>query len=285
MPRDSSSPPAARIGPSWMRRRWLMLTAWMGDHLFLSLLAAAVFTGAVLFYGLRLNGFAHLTDSLRRCRMEIFGGTYHVERSIEVPEVILSFREEAFDRVDAATSSAGFLGGSAFRQEIAAIAARPGAKLRIIALDPRLADPSHPHHAEFKATAAAFGMEVWEYGARCRHSSAVLLHLLRDFAPTLEARLLSERLPSATDPFFTPGRSLQLYRHDDPAVRLDVLVPRPNEADGMDSFSHPGLIIRHRPDDSEVRRFSAAFAEGWDRARPFDAALQAEILKSLTSPP
>jgi hypothetical protein len=261
-----------------------MFAAWIGDHPRLSLLAGVVLGTGFLFYGIRLNGFAHMAESLSRWRMEVFGGTFRVERSVEVPDVILSFHHEAFDRVDTVSASAGFMGGTAFRKEIAVIAGRPGARIRIVAHDPRMSVAGHPRHEAFVAEGAAYGMKPWEYSARCRHSAAVLLHLLEDFAPVMEARLLDTPLASASPPFFTSGRSVQLYRADNPATRLDILVFRPSESDGMDSFAHSGLIIRHRPDAPEVRKSAGAFNEAWRLAKPVDAAVRAEILNLLSLP-
>lgn len=257
----------------------------MGDHPRLSILAGAAFLGALLFYGIRLNGFAHLQEGLNRWRMEVFGGRFRVERSIEVPNVILSFRGEAFDRLDAISSSAGFLGGTAYRRELTAISQRPGAKMRVVAIDPRMAMHAHPRHGEFAAEAAAFGLKEWEYAARCRYSAAVLLHLQEDFSSSLEVRFLDTPLAPGQRPFFLPGRSVHLYRADDPSIRLDILVHRPAEPDGMDSLSHPGLIIRHRPDDPDVKKFRAVFEEAWAAARPVDAVLQKEISNPPTSSP
>jgi hypothetical protein len=285
MPSSASPSPVIRVGPSWGRRKWRALTAWLGDHPWLAALAGLLLTGMVLFYGIRLNGFAHLSDALGRWRMEVFGGTFRVERSIEVPDVFLSLRSEEFDRVDAMSSSAAFLGGTAFRRELAVIVQRKGARIRVVALDPRMGTPGHPRHAEFAAEAAAFGLKPWEYAARCRHSAAVLLHLLEDFAPGLEVRFLDVPMTSGKRPFFLAGRSVQLYRADDPASRLDVVVPRPAEPDGVDSFAHPGLIIRHRIDDPEVKRFRAAFDEAWAAARPADRNLQDQTINALTVPP
>src|SRR6186997_2271600 len=131
----SRSSDTIRVGPSPVRRCWLMITAWVGDHPRISVAGIVALIGALLFYGIRLNGFAHLSESLSRWRMEVFGGTFRVERSIEVPDVILSFRSQNYDRVDALSGSAGFMGGTAFRKEIGSIAARPGAVLRVVALD------------------------------------------------------------------------------------------------------------------------------------------------------
>ena len=262
-----------------------MLTAWLGDHPGLALLGGLAMAGGVYFYGVRLNGFAHMADSAGRWRMEVFGGTLKVDRSIEVPDVILSLRGESYDRLDSVAASAGFMGGTAFRKELNVIAARPGAHIRIVALDPRMGAPGHPRHAEFAAAAAAYGMEPWEYRARCWHSAAVLLHLKKEIGAALEVKFLDERLAAAPAPFFTRGRSVQLSRSDNPSVRLDILVPRPVEADGMDSFTHPGLIIRNRPDDAEVKLFADAFTLAWTRARPLDAALEAELLNTLTHEP
>ena len=130
-------------------------TSWAGDHPWISLIAGMLLAAAVLFYGIRLNGFAHLGEALNRWRMEVFGGTFKVQRSIELPDVILSFHSENFDRVDALSGATGFMGGTAFRKEIAVIAKRPGARIRIVALDPRLGNPQHPRHAEFAAEASA----------------------------------------------------------------------------------------------------------------------------------
>ena len=287
MPSDPSPPAStsARVGLSGLRRSWLMLTSWLGDHPRLALLGGLVVAGGIYFYGVRLNGFAHLADSAGRWRLEVFGGTLKVDRSIEVPDVILSLREESYNHLDYVAASAGFMGGTAFRKEIEVIAARPGARIRVVVLDPRMGAAGHPRHAEFVAVAAAFGMEPWEYRARCWHSAAVLLHLKKENGAALEVKLLDERLTAAPGPFFTPGRSVQLSRSDAPSVRLDILVPRPLEADGMDSFSHPGLIIRNRPDDAEVKRFADAFTVAWSRARPLDGALEAELLNTLTHEP
>ncbi len=287
MPLDPSTPASTsvRVGPSGLRRNWLMLTAWLGDHPRLALLGGLIMAGGVYFYGVRLNGFAHLADSAGRWRLEVFGGTLEVDRSIEVPDVILSLRVESYNHLDSVAASAGFMGGTAFRKEIEVIAARPGARIRVVALDPRMGAPGHPRHADFAAAAAAFGMESWEYRARCWHSAAVLLHLKKEIGAALEVKLLDERLTAAPAPFFTQGRSLQLSRSDDPSKRLDILVPRPLEADGMDSFTHPGLIIRNRPDNAEVQRFAEAFSLAWSRARPLNAALEAELLNTLTHEP
>jgi hypothetical protein len=268
-----------------VRRYWLATTAWVGDHPMLAGLLIVVLVASTLFYCIRLHGFTHIGESLSRWRMEVFGGRFDVERSIEVPDVILSFRDEEFDQVDAVSGSAGFMGGTAFRKEIEEIAKRKGARIRGVALDPRMGMRAHPANREFEAEAEAFGLRPWEYLARCRHSAAVLIHLMEDFGPVLEVRLLDKPISSATAPFFVPGRSVQLYRAADPSIRLDILVPQPGEADGMDSFTHPGLIIRHRPEDEDVKRFKAAFEEAWRAAKPLDAAARAEILKSLSPDP
>jgi hypothetical protein len=144
---------------------------------------------------------------------------------------------------------------------------------------------AHPSHARFNEAAAAFGLRTWEYAARCRHSAAVLIHLLEDFSPVLEVRLLDAPLGAVAAPFFVPGRSVQLYRAGDPSIRLDILVPQPTDSPGTDSFSNPGLIIRHRPDNPDVKRFRAAFEEAWSKAKPLDAAARDEILKSLAPNP
>ena len=262
-----------------------MMTAWAGDHPRTALLAGMAGVGIILFYGLRLNGFAHLSESLSRWRMEVLGGTFVVERSIQVPDVVLSFKHEPFDRLDALSGSSGFMGGAAFRQEFSMIAGRPGAKIRLVALDPRMGVPGHPLYDRFVAAAEACGLKPWEYAARCRHAVAVLLHLSEDFSPLLEARLLDGPLSSAPPPHFTPGRSVQLYRADESRIRLDILVPRAADTDDIDTFALPGLIIRHRPEAPEVKRFSSVFEEAWSAAKPLEGTLKEELLKSLNPVP
>jgi hypothetical protein len=275
-------PPPVRVGPSRLCRLWRALAAWFGDHPLTALVVAVLAAAALWFYGVRLHGFAHLNESLGRWRMEAFGGTFKVQRAIELPDVFLSLRDENYDRLDAMTASAAFMGGTAFREELKILAARPGARLRVVALDPRMGEPDHPHFGDFTASAEAFGMDVREYRVRSWHSIAVLLRLLKAHAPGLEVRLLDRRLPGESPPFLTAGRSLHLYKEGDQTTRLDVLVPHPSEPDGTDSFSHPGFLIRNRPDNSEVQRFSASFESAWQLSLPLDAALQEQLLQALS---
>jgi hypothetical protein len=282
MAENSLHTPPVRVGPSRLRCLWRAMAAWFGDHPLTALMLGLLAAAAVWFCGVRLHGFAHLNESFGRWRMEAFGGTFQVKRAIELPDVFLSFREENYDRLDAMTASAAFMGGTAFRDELKVLAERPGARLRVVALDPRMGEPSHPHFADFTASAEAFGMDAREYRVRSWHSLAVLLRLLKAHAPALEVRLLDRRLPETSPPFLTEGRSLHLYRHGRESTRLDVLVPHPSQPDGTDSFSHPGFLIRNRPDNSEVKRFAASFESAWQASLPLDAALQEQLLQALS---
>ena len=70
------------------------------------------------------------------------------------------------------------------------------------------------------------------------------------------------------------GRSGHSYLAANPAKRLDVIVPRPDQPSYNDSFSDPGVIHLNRPKNAEVTRFTEAFKTMWESATPLDAALQ-----------
>ncbi len=270
-----------RVETPWLRRQWLKITAFMEDHPRLSVGAGVLLLAAFLFYGIRLGGFAHFRESAARWRVETFGGAHHVDRSVRIPDVILSFQDRQYDQLDVVAMTAVNLKGTAFRKELREMAADPDGRIRIVALDPRLGEPEHPGHAKFVALAEAFGQKQWEYRARSWHSASVLLHLKEDLGDAIEIRFLSTASEGAHPPFLTAGRAAHLYFSDNPKKRLDIVVPRPDEPTGTDSFTHPGTIYIDRPKNGQVVKFTAQFNELWEKATPLDDALQNELLQEL----
>ena len=268
----------------WVRHQWRKVTAWIEDHPLPTLLAGGGLLAAVVFYGTRLNGYNHAAESLVRWKLDNFGGVQRVERSIEVAGVVLSFARQSYDRLDAMTLTTAHLGATAFRQEFREISGRPNGLVRVLTLDPRLADADHPHHGAFVKYGEAEQLEPWEFSARVWHCCAVLLHLKRELGPRVEVRLVSAPAPDATPPYFSIGRSVHVWRSADPNRRLDVLVPEPHKPVAADSFTAPALIIKDRPDHQEARRFEKAFAAMWETAVPIDSALQSELLRHLDAP-
>ena len=270
-----------RVQTPWLRRQWLKVTAFMEDHPRISVGIGGLLLAAFLFYGIRLGGFAHFRESASRWRVETFGGAHQVDRSVRISDVILSFQHRQYNKLDVVAMTAVNLKGNAFREELREIAAEPEGHIRIVALDPRLGEPGHPEHEKFVALAEAFGQKQWEYRARAWHSASVLLHLRKELGDAIEIRFLSTPSKDANPPFITAGRSGHLYFSTNPKKRLDVVVPRPDEPDGNDSFAHPGTVYIDRQEDGQVVKFTAQFKELWEKATPLDDALQNELLQEL----
>ena len=57
----------------------------------------------LVFYGTRLHGLTHLQESLGRWKVETFGGIHQVDRSVRMPDVLLSCKPRGYDRLDALT--------------------------------------------------------------------------------------------------------------------------------------------------------------------------------------
>lgn len=227
----------------------------------------------VLFYGIRLGGFSHFVESGARWRLETFGGSHRVNRSVQMPDVWLSMKHPEYDRLDVTSPTASHFGGSAFRKELKEIAELKG-QMRFNVLDPRLSDPSHPQYERFLELAKVFGQSRQELDVRLWHSVAVLMRLQEDLGDRLEIRLIAEPFAEAKAPYFTIGRSGHSYLSANPSKRLDVIIPRPGEPTYSDSFSDPSVIILNRPKNAEVIRFTEAFNTMWETAVPLDAALQ-----------
>lgn len=265
-----------KVQLSWLRRQWLKVAAVIGDHPKTATVMLVGSIGLILFYGIRLGGFSHFIESAARWRLETFGGSHHVSRSVRTPDVLLSMKHPDYDRLDVISPTAVHLGGSAFRKEFRKMA-KEHARMRVAVLDPRLSDPAHPQHQRFLALAKAFGQSSRELDARLWHSVAVLLFLQEEFGDRLEIRLISAPSPDARAPYFSIGRSGHLYQSFNPKRRLDVIVPRPDQPTFTDSFSNPGVIIVNRPDHSDVILFTEAFKAMWESATPLDEALREEF--------
>ena len=271
----------ARIQPSWGRRQWLKILAIIDDHPKVAIFLAMVVLGGVLFYAMLLGGLSHFFQSAARWRVESFGGTLHVDRAVRTPDVLLSFRESEFNRLDALVPTATHFGGTAFRAELRAMVDREDGLIRVGALDPRLSDPDHPQHKRFTELAEAFGMSDYELEARCWYSTAVLLCLEAEFGAGIEIRLIEAPVENAQSPYFCLGRSGHLYYSDGRKGRLDVIVPRPEKPTGSDSFTNPGMIIKNRPKDDDVVRFNRNFDSMWEGALELNGDLRDQFLDHL----
>ncbi len=271
----------ARIQLSWSRRQWLKFAAFVEDHPKTTVATVVLLVSFILFYGIRLKGFAHFSESGARWRLETFGGSHRFDRSVRVPDIVLSFQRFQCDQLDITVPTAAHLGGTAFRKELREIAAEKDGRIRVAALDPRLSEVGHLHHERFAELSEVFGMRPWEFRARCWHSTAVLIHLGEELGEAIEIRLISEPSPDAVEPYFVIGRSGHAYRAAKPEKRLDTIVPRPAEPTGSDSFTHPGTVHMNRPKHPDVVKFSEAFATLWQKATPLTPELKDELLIQL----
>ncbi len=270
------------LSVSWPRRQWLKAIAVLQDYpkTFAGLLV--LFAAFIVFYATQLDGLRHFTESFARWRVENFGGEHQVNRASRTSDVILSFQPAEYDRLDVLSMISLHFGGTAFRRELKGLVRR-GGKIRIITLDPRIGDSDHPEHQRFLELANAFGQKPWAFRARCWYSTAVLLQLKQEFKADLQIGYISQPLKWARAPFMSPGRSSHAYQADDHAKRLDVIVQRPHNPDGFDSFSHPARLFRGRPEEPLVERFTTSFEEAWKGAVVLDEALQQSFLARIAS--
>ncbi|MEM8955910.1 MAG: hypothetical protein AAGD22_17270, partial [Verrucomicrobiota bacterium] len=274
---DRKPPDTGQISLSWPRRQYLKAVAILQDHPKTTLSFVGLALAFFLFYATKLRGWTHFNESLQRWRVESFGGIHHVNRSIRIPDVLLSFEDAGHTQLDFIAPSSVHIGANAFRQELRNLIENHGTA-RILTLDPRLANPSHPYHQRYLNLAEAFGQKPWEFAARSRYGAAVVAHLADEFGDACEVRFISQPDPEATPPYFTLGRSGHSYERNDRNDRLDIIVPRPDHPTGFDSLTDPADIIVDRPNDSEVTRFTNAFEQHWQDASPLDQALRDYIL-------
>ena len=113
----------------------------LDDHPVPAVTMLLVIVFGVGFYATQLKGVSHFRESFSRWRVESFGGIHEVDRAVRMPDVILSFKPRGYDRLDAMVMTSIHFGGTAFRDELRALAARGGI-IRIVVLDPRIAEPN-----------------------------------------------------------------------------------------------------------------------------------------------
>jgi hypothetical protein len=265
----------------WPRKLWRGAVAVVEDHPRTTLLVLLVGVGFTYFYGAHLRGMVHLKESFARWRIERFGGEHRVDRSVQIYDVLLSFEPSPLDRLDVVSMSSVHIGGRSFGEELQAIVDEPGGRVRVVTLDPRMSASDHPRHEEFVALGRAFGQEPWVFAAKVWHSVATLIELEERMGDGFEVRFVSEGLADANPPFLSPGRSAHAYHSADPDARVDIIVPRPGTPDGHDSLAHPAKIIRNRPEDADVVRFTGAFDSLWASGQALDGALKTELLERL----
>ena len=271
------------LSVAWPRKQWLKVIAVLQDYPKISVTTITLTLGSLLFYATQLDGLAHFKESFSRWRVENFGGEHQVDRAARAPDVILSFPNAHYDRVDLLSMTSIHFGGRAFRKEIEGVIQRGGI-IRVVGLDPRIGNNQHPNNGSFIELAKAFDEELWEFRARCWHSAAVLVRLNQQLGERFQVRLIAEAIPGATSPYMSPGRWSHAYREDDPSKRMDVIVERPDTPDGRSSFAHAARVFRNRPDDPTVSRFTALFEEAWKRGTPLDLPLTQVLLESLDGP-
>jgi hypothetical protein len=269
--------PTGRVSLSWPRRQWLKFVAILQDHPLPTLTLIILGSAFLIFYATQLQGWSHLKESFARWRVDTLGGNLTVNRSIEIPDVLLSFEDPKHDRIDFLGPTTVHIGANAFRKELRELIQHNGST-RIITLDPRLANASHPQHERYLQLAQAFGLEPWEFAARLHYNAAVVMRLDEEFGDACQIRFLATPSPHAHTPYFTIGRHGHSYQSSDPSDRLDVLVPRPANPTGFDSLTDPATVIVNRPDNPEVVRFTKAFEETWSQAVPLDDNIRDFVL-------
>ncbi len=265
---------------SWPRRQWLKLVAVVQDHPAVtagSLVAGVV---AVMFYLFVLGGGAHVRYAVKVWRLRAFGGVQELDRASRIFDNLEIFDSPDYNRLDIVSLSL-YVASTTFRQELIELVEDDHGRIRIVTLDPRIADPGHPQRAAFENLAGRFGQKPWEFEVECWHSIIKLLTLRDDLGEGIEIRLIAEPSPTAPPGYFLLGRSYHAYNSKTPRKRFDIIVPRPagEEFRAADSPAHPALRLKNRTDNPEVRRFTKEFDLLWQRAQPIDDALAETLLK------
>ena len=98
-----------------------------------------------------------------------------------------------------------------------------------------------------------------------------------DLGDGIEIRLISEPSDTSKYPYFCSGRSGHNYFSTNQKKRLDIIVPRPEKPTYSNSFTHPGKIIKDRPKNADVVRFTKAFEATWETAIPINQALHEKL--------
>ena len=268
------------LAPAWFRRQWKKLLAIAEDYPLVMLLGFATVLVPTVFYLTTLGGLNHFRESFERWRVESFGGVHEVDRSVRMPDVILSLKPRGYDRLDVLSMTNIYLGGVAFREELRVLAGRGGI-IRIVILDPRVSDPDSPQSEEFLGLAAAFGKTPQELTAQCWYSTAVVLSLVQQLGDGLQVRMLREPLSSESLPYFVPGKSSRAYLSSNSGDCLDVIVPDLNLEEGLSSLARPGMVIIDRIEHPVVRQFREAFDQAWERGIAIDSQLEKEFSERL----
>jgi len=270
-----------RIALPFWRRQWKKLVAIMDDHPYPFLLGGILAGILVVFYAVPLRGASHCVESLRRWKLEMVGGEYEIDRAVRIYDVMLSFEPAEHDRVDIVSMGGVPLVGSAFRREIETVVEARNGRVRFLALDPRVSEPGHPSHGEFKALAEELGEEPWEFRASVWHAAAVLLRLGESLGAGFEVRFVTGQEGVGGRPGFVGAPWVSAYESGNPRRRMDFMALEGGNHAGKDFSARPARLLVNRPDSREAVERGRRFAEWWEKSAVPDAGMREEFMAHL----
>lgn len=216
-------------------------------------------------------------EGIRLLWLELFGGSQQIDRAVEIHDELTSFDDASYNGLDIEATTLYVTGTTFKKSQFEAILKRPHGRVRILVLDPRLAD--HPTEVDkFKHLAKSFDNTPEVLSAECRLTAATLLQLktqLSSFGDQFAVRFYSSPANGAPKGQFLLGRSYHRYSIAQPEKRFDLIVPYGEQREnGVDSPYRKALRSKDRPDDPVVRQYVASFDQLWAGATPIDDIMQ-----------
>jgi hypothetical protein len=216
-------------------------------------------------------------EGLRLLWLEFLGGTQQIDRAVEIHDELTSFDDVSYNGLDIEATTLYVTGTTFKKNQFEAILKRPQGRVRILVLDPRLADrPSEVD--KFKYLAESFDNTPEVLLAECRLTAATLLQLrtqLSSFGDQFAVRFYSRPANGAPKGQFLLGRSYHRYSIAQPERRFDLIVPYGQQSEnGIDSPSRKAFRSKDRPNDPVVQQYVASFDQLWAGATPIEDIMQ-----------
>jgi hypothetical protein len=231
--------------------------------------------------GSKRPSLRYIQQSIRFLCFDLLGGEQNIDNALDIHNDIIFFNNNEYNAMDIMATSIYVLSNIYSKERFESILKKPGSRIRILVLDPRLGLETKQVE-RFSALADAFGDAPEITLMQCILSARELFYLSKEFekyGKQFEVRFYRDRYAKAANGHFLLGRSYQKYSRANPNNRVDFLVPYDRVAeDGVDSPLRMAWRIKDMPDNPRVKAYSQAFEEIWRGATPMET-----VMKTLPS--
>ncbi len=277
------------------RRSWfrLALEKELDDHQMWRLgplIFAIIFSISSLSWGLGWNmgwsmgwyknaSFSYSGKAYGQLYLNLFGGEMTYDRAFKVYDALEAFEQPGYNSFDIAAINIYTTATSYRKEKFKKILDRPGGRIRILLLDPRMALKKETIDS-FKAMSSNFGDPTDITFAECYLSTLALIKAKKDLAEygdRFQIRFYSKPYFEAEKNYFILGRSYHKYSTTDKFNRFDIIVPYGNKKEkNIDSGLRRAYLVKNSPENTRVVRYTAAFDKVWATAAPIS-----EIAKEM----